>query len=179
MNTTEIIATAYALLMTVFSIVMVCLTYEWKIQVERKHSAIDTKWLQTKQSVDDLDTLVFNAKEDLFNLKNTFYSSGIETLKVRSEDHERAIGSLRKDLLDLQVISGTLPSRAGTMLQEVENTLEELKGLQSAYKEQQALLETTKEQLAKLATAYGELHFTGKELETIRDDLEELKRRAA
>ena len=179
MNTMEILVAEVALVSMIFSGITLYLTYEWKLKVEKALLATEHRCTETKICVGDLDTALFHVKEDLLELKNTFYRCGIETLKVRSEDHDTAIDSIRRDLLDLQVISGTLPSRAGTMLEEVEHALDEMKALQSAYKEQQALLETTKEQMEKLAAAYAELHFTGKEIETMRDSIEELKKGAA
>lgn len=182
MNTMEIMICTIALaalVAMILSVVTLYLTYEWKLRVESKQNMIDQDNVLTRQCVNDLDTALFHVKEDLLELKNTFYKCGIETLKVRSEDHDQAIESIRKDMLDLQVISGTLPSRAGTMLEEVNNTLEDQKKLQSAFLEQQAILEKTKDQVSKLAEAYAELHFTGKEIEEMRDRLEDLKRRVA
>lgn len=179
MNTMEILIAAVALVSMIFSGITLYLTYEWKLKVEKAHRAMEGRCTDTKICVGDLDTALFHVKEDLLELKNTFYKCGIETLKVRSEDHDAAIDSIRRDLLDLQVISGTLPSRAGTMLEEVDNALEEMKALQSAHKELHAVLEKTKDQVAKLAEAYAQLHFTGKEIEAMRDSIEELKRRAA
>lgn len=179
MNAMEIVVAAMALICMISSLVSLYFTYEWRLKVERECYRIEQGNMRAKQCANDVDTALFHVKEDLLELKNTFYQCGIETMKVRSEDHDQAIDSIRKDLLDLQVISGTLPSRAGTMLDEVNNTLEELKSLQSAYKEQQALLETTKEQVAKLAEAYAQIHFTGKEIEEMRDELEDLSRRTA
>ena len=179
MSAIEIIICAVAMVSMIFSGITLCLTYSWKFRVERRCYAVDHDNVQTRQCVNDLDTELFHIKEDLIELKGRFADAGVETLKVRSDDHDKAIDSIRKDLLDIQVLSGTLPSRAGTLLQEVDNALAEMKSLQSAYKEQQALLQTTKEQMEKLAAAYASLHFTGKEIEEMRDGIEELKRRIA
>jgi len=179
MNSMEILIAVFALFAMVFSFVTLYLTYEWKNKTNKQHYEMDVKCLRTKQTIDDLDTLIFNMKEDLFNLKNAFYSSGLETLKVRSEDHDKSIDAIRKDMLDLQVITGTLPSKAGTMREEVENTLEALESVQSAYKETRAIVDRMKEQMESLAKAYSEIHFTSKEFEEMRDELNDLSRRTA
>ena len=179
MNTMEIFSAAFSLASMIFSVAVLFVAYNNMRSVHRTINYIKDQYDAWKDTVNDVDTALFNTKEDLLDLKNRFYASGIETLKVRSEDHDQAIESIRKDMLDLQVISGTLPSRAGTMLEEVNNTLEEQKKLQSAFLEQQAILEKTKDQVSKLAEAYAELHFTGKEIEEMRDRLEDLKRRVA
>lgn len=179
MSPIEILIAAFALVAVVCSAVTLYLTYEWKLGVERKHSAVDTRLIQFQHSINDLDTIVFNLKEDVFNLRNTFYSAGIETVKVRSADHDQSIDAIRRDLLDLQVLTGTLPTKAGTMRQEVENTLEALKSVQRNYLETRAIVDRMKEQMEGLAKAYSSLHFTGKELEEMRDELEDLSRRTA
>ena len=167
----------FTLIIGIVCIINLCLTFRWKLQVEKAIHEVEKTLSDSKQFTNDLDLNLFHAKEDLLDLKSTFYSSGLQTLKVRSEDHDKAIESLRKDMLDLQVISGTLPSRAGTMRDEVSNALEELKSLQSSYKEQQALLETTKDQTTKLADAYEGLHFTSEEFNQMRERLDEIDRR--
>ena len=179
MNSMEILIAVFALVSMIFSFVTLYLTYEWKNKTNKQHYEMDAKCLRTKQIVDDLDTLIFNLKEDLFNLKNAFYSSGLETLKVRSEDHDKSIDAIRKDMLDLQVITGTLPSKAGTMREEVENTLEALESVQSAYKETRVIVDRMKEQMESLAKAYADIHFTSKEFEEMRDELNDLSRRTA
>lgn len=170
----------FMMLMTMFSmaacILTLILTYEWKIRIERKYNADEQECYQTKQVVDDLDTSLFHVKEDLLELKTTFYKSGVEFLKVQADGHDKDIESIRKDLLDLQVISGTLPSKAGTMLEEVMNTEESLKAVQSKYQEVQAVVDSIKEKIEGLARAYGGLHFTSEEMENIRGRLEEIER---
>lgn len=179
MSTVEIILISVAMVSLIVSIITLARAHSWEIMVERKHSAIDASEVRVRHLIDDLDTALFNVKSDLLDLKTTFYKSGIETLKVKSDDNEKSIESIRKDLLDLQVISGTLPSRAGTMRQEIENTLEALKSVQSSYLETRAITERTKEQVEKLAEAYASLHFTGREIEEMRDELEDLSRKSS
>ena len=92
------------------------------------------------------------------------------------DDLDTSLFHVKEDLLDLQVISGTLPSKAGTMLEEVMNTEESLKAVQSKYQEVQAVVDSSKEKIEGLARAYGGLHFTSEEMEKIRDRLEEIER---
>ena len=179
MSMAEIIVAGLAVFSIAMSIATLYLTYEWKIKVEKLYNMIEQDNFQTNAKVEDLDTALFNVKSDMYDLRVDYKKSGIETLKVRTEDHDKAIDAIRKDLLDLQVITGTLPSKAGTMMETVENALEELKAVQKSYKEQQAILETTKEQMAKLAEAYGGLHFTSEEFEQMRNELEDMSRRSA
>ena len=179
MSMAEMVVAGLALVAIAMSIATLYLTYEWKIKVEKLYNMIEQDNFQTNKKVEDLDTALFNVKSDMYDLRVDYKKSGIETLKVRTEDHDKAIDAIRKDMLDLQVITGTLPSKAGTMRETVENVLEELKAVQSAYKEQHAVLETTKEQMAKLAEAYGGLHFTSEEFEQMRNELEDLSRRSA
>lgn len=167
----------FMLAVVLINIINLCLTCEWKMKVQKAISEVEKTLADHKQFANDQDLNLFHVKEDLLDLKAAFYSSGLQTLKVRSEDHDKALESLRKDMLDLQVISGTLPSKAGTMREEVANALEELQSLQSAYKEQQALLETAKDQTTKLADAYEGLHFTSEEFNQMRERLDEIDRR--
>lgn len=176
MNTMEILTATFALVSVLMSFVALYVTYEWKILVEKKFVEIDTAVRNAKDCMNDLDSSLFHAKEDLLDLKKDFTNAGIETLHVRSEDHDRAIDSIRRDLLDLQVLTGTLPTQAGTMRQEVENTLESLKSVQSSYLETRAIVDTTKEQVEKLAEAYGSIHFTSDEIEKMRDKWSDMKR---
>ena len=120
------------------------------------------------------DSLAIDLKEDLVNVDDRMTEAGLETMKIRTDDHDRAIDSIRRDLLDLQVISGTLPGKAGTMHDDVENALQELKALQSNYLETRAIVDNTKAQMEKLAEAYASLSFTSMEIEHIRDKLEEV-----
>ena len=175
MDEIEIIISAVSLISLVSCIVTLFLTYGWKIRVEKKYREIEKVYSEIDGSMDYLSDQLVEQNDDLYNLQRDFADIGIETLKVRSEDHDRAIESIRKDLLDLQVLSGTLPSRAGTMLQEVENTLEELRAVKSNYLETRAIVDDTKEKMEKLAEAYASLHFTGKEIEEMRSSLEALK----
>lgn len=179
MSMAEMVVAGLALVAIAMSIVTLYLTYEWKIKVEKLYNMIEQDNFQTSKKVEDLDTALFNVKSDMYDLRVDYKKSGIETLKVRTEDHDKAIDAIRKDMLDLQVITGTLPSKAGTMRETVENALEELKTVQSAYKEQQAVLATTKEQMENLAEAYSGLHFTSEEFEQMRNELEDLSRRSA
>ena len=166
---------AISLACLITSSIVWCLTYEWKIRIEKKCAEVEETRNDLKQIVGDLDSALFHHKEDLLELKKTFYNCGLETLKVRSEDHDASIEAIRRDLLDLQVISGTLPSKAGTMLEEVSNTLEELKAVKSHYMETRALLDATKEQVEGLAKAYATIHFTSKTIEDIRNDIDDMK----
>ena len=119
-------------------------------------------------------SLVIDLKEDIVDVDDRMTKAGLETMKIRTDDHDRAIDSIRRDLLDLQVISGTLPGKAGTMHDDVENAMQELKALQSNYLETRAIVDNTKAQMEKLAEAYASLSFTSMEIERIRDKLEEV-----
>lgn len=141
--------------------------------------------IRTQETVHDLstaidgirthiDSLVIDLKEDIIDVDDRMTEAGLETMKIRTDDHDRAIDSIRRDLLDLQVISGTLPGKASTMHDDVENALQELKALQSNYLETRAIVDNTKAQMEKLAEAYASLRFTSMEIEHIRDKLEEL-----
>ena len=175
----EIVILAWAIVSMITSLASLYFVYQWKNEVARKHSVMEAMNLRVKGNVDELHMKLLELVDGMHELKNSFFRAGTDILKERSEDHDRAIESIRKDLLDLQVLSGTLPSRAGTMLQELENTLEELRKLQSSYLEIKAVNDRTKEQVEKLAEAYSSLHFTGKELEEIRDEIEDLSRRTS
>lgn len=179
MSMIEIVILAWAIVSMIASLASLYFVHQWKNDVARKHSVMEAMNLRIKGNVDELHMKLLELVDGMCEMKNKLYGAGIETLKVRSEDHDRAIESIRKDLLDLQVLSGTLPSRAGTMLQELENTLDELKKLQSSYLEIKAVNDRTKEQVEKLAEAYSSLHFTGKELEELRDEIEDLSRKTS
>lgn len=174
MSTVEILITAWAVVSMITSLIALYFTGKWKFLVEKKYSAMDALNVRTNQALDDMTTGLLSVKADLHNLKTKYLSSGIDILKIRSEDHEKSIDSIRRDLLDLQVISGTLPSKAGTMLQEVENTQETLRAVQRSYLETRAIVDTTKEQVEKLAEAYASLHFTSAELEAMEEGLAEM-----
>lgn len=179
MSMAEMVVAGLAIVAMGMSIVTLYLTYEWKIKVEKLYNMIEQDNFQTNKKVEDLDTALFNVKSDMYDLRVDYKKSGIETLKVRTEDHDKAIDAIRKDMLDLQVITGTLPSKAGTMRDEVENTLEALHSVQSHYLETRTLVDDMKGKVESLAKGYASIHFTSDELDVIRDKLEELKRRIA
>lgn len=176
MTMMEMVMVGITLLSIVTGWVVLYFTFKWKNHVIKDFQGL---WTETANRIDRVDAKVSLLEDKLYDLQKTVAEAELETTKVRSKDHDRAIESIRKDLLDLQVLSGTLPSRAGTMLQEVENTLDELKSVQSKYLETRAIVDNTKEQVENLAKAYASLHFTGKEIEEMRNELEDLSRRTA
>lgn len=176
MGIMDIVMTAIAVASIVTSWAVLYLTYNWRIKKEAEMLEMEYKF---QKDMSRFETVTLSLKGEIFELKEQMAGFGLETMKVRSEDHDRAIESIRRDLLDIQVLSGTLPSTAGTMRQEIENTLEALKSVQSNYLETRAIVDRTKEQVEKLAEAYSSLHFTGKELEELRDELEDLSRRSS
>lgn len=176
MTTMEIVMVGIALLSIITSWAVLYFTLKWKEKVTETFHEL---WTENSGQINKISSKFLALEDKLYELKKNVADAELEIMKVRSEDHDQAIDSIRKDLLDLQVISGTLPSKAGTMLQEVENTLDELKAVQSKYLETRAIVDNTKDQVENLAKAYASLHFTGKEIEEIRDELEDLSRRTA
>ena len=176
MTTMEIVMVGITLLSIITSWVVLYLTAKWKNLVSDTFQSL---WTEAANRTDRVDAKVSLLEDKLYDLQKTVAEAELETTKVRTKDHDRAIESIRKDLLDLQVLSGTLPSRAGTMLQEVENTLDELKSVQSKYLETRAIVDNIKVKVENLAKAYASLHFTGKEIEEMRNELEDLSRRTA
>lgn len=176
MTTMEMVMVGITLLSIITSWAVLYFAFKWKNHTIKSFEGL---WNEAVNRTGRVDVKVSLLEDKLYDLQKTVAEAELETTKVRTKDHDRAIESIRKDLLDLQVLSGTLPSRAGTMLQEVENTLDELKSVQSRYLETRAIVDNTKAQVENLAKAYASLHFTGKEIEEMRNELEDLSRRTA
>lgn len=176
MTTMEMVMVGITLLSIITSWVVLYFALKRKEEVTETFRKL---WTNNSGQIDRIASKFLALEDKLYDLQKTVAEAELETTKVRSKDHDRAIESIRKDLLDLQVLSGTLPSRAGTMLQEVENTLDELKSVQSKYLETRAIVDNIKVKVENLAKAYASLHFTGKEIEEMRNELEDLSRRTA